>query len=399
MTGDGAGASISGEQPNSASNEIDVARGCGRCCTTGCRRMTAPGQSFCCLMCPESQGYQHVLHCDVASDAVAPSAAPRRALDPGLARLIRLSAPMNNDGTYDASDKDRAHAHRTFRGWKAEDEAAASAHAPPPAPTPSPTPALAPAPSAWWGHGPAPTLPTPALVTAFPPPTANMPLPESGDSSDVEVVSRPPRPVAELVDIADDDSDDGVADGDSDVWEEVIDGNGDSDVSGGSSDVHDEVVDTSDVEVVGGSGAEPLSVATVRQGYSKPAELRCSALAPTPLSPPPSPPLPTWLKYTSHTTGLSFYVNSTTRETVYAKPAELRDPTSEDDVVVVPAPALAPTPTPAPPPMPRGRLRWPSATPTPMPAPVPTPPAVSGTQARFVDGEHAIIRGSFDRRD
>ena len=149
VTGDGAGASISGEQSSSASNEIDVTRGCGRCCTIGCRRMTAPGQSFCCLMCPESQGYQHVLHCDVASGAIAPSAAPRRALDPGLAHLIRLGAPMNNDGTYDASDKDRAHAHRTFRGWKAEDEAAASAHAPPPAPTPSPTPASAPAPSSY----------------------------------------------------------------------------------------------------------------------------------------------------------------------------------------------------------------------------------------------------------
>ena len=34
-----------------------------------------------------------------------------------------------------------------------------------------------------------------------------------------------------------------------------------------------------------------------------------------------------------------------------------------------------------------------------MPAPVPTPPVVLGTQARFVDGEHVIIRGSFDRRD
>ena len=198
--------------------------------------------------------------------------------------------------------------------------------------------------------------PTPALVTAFPPPTANMPLPESGDSSDVEVVSGPQRPVAELVDIADDDSDAGVADGDSDAWEEVIDGNGDSNVSGGSSDVHDEVVDTSDVEVVVGRAPLP------GHGGGSHRLARFSSLAPTPLSPPPSPPLPTWHEYTSRTTGLSFYVNSTTRETVYAKPAELRGPTSEADVAVVPAPAPAPTPTPAPPPMPRGRLRWPRAT-------------------------------------
>ena len=148
----------------------------------------------------------------LASGAVAPSAAPRRALHPGLARLIRLSAPRNNDGNYDASDKDRAHAHRTFFGWQAEDKAAASAHAPPPAPTPSPT------------------------------------------SSDVEVVPGPPRPVAELIDVSHDDSDADVA-------------NGDSDVSGGSSDIHDEVSDNSDVEVVGGIDAEHLSGATDRHGY------------------------------------------------------------------------------------------------------------------------------------
>ena len=217
-----------------------------------------------------------------------------------------------------------------------------------------------------------------------------MPLLESGDSSDVEVVSGPQRSVAELVDIADDDSDAGVADGDSDAWEEVIDGNGVSDVSGGSSDVHNEVVDTSDVEVVGGIDAEPLSVATVRQEYSKPTELRFAALASTPLSPPPSPPPPTWREYISRTTGLAFCVNAATRETVYAKPAELRGPTSA---------ALAPTPTPAPPPMPRGRLRWPRATPTSLPAPVPTPPRGFGTQARFIDGEHVTIRNSFDRWD
>ena len=59
---------------------------------------------------------------------------------------------------------------------------------------------------------------------------------------------------------------------------------------------------------------------------------------------------------------LSFYFNSTTRETVHAKPAELRGPNSETDVDVVPTPAPAPTPTLAPPPMQRGRLRWPRAT-------------------------------------
>ena len=146
VTGDGAGASISGEQSNSAGIEIDVARGRRRCCGIGYRRITAPGQSFCCVMCPESQGYQHVLYCDVASDAVSPLAAPRRALGPSRARLIRLSAPRNNDDTYGAFDEERAHAHRTFLGWQAGDKVAASAHAPPPAPTPSPTLASAPTP-------------------------------------------------------------------------------------------------------------------------------------------------------------------------------------------------------------------------------------------------------------
>ena len=100
---------------------------------------------------------------------------------------------------------------------------------------------------------------SPALRTA-----ANTPLLESVDSSDVEVVPGPQPPVAELVDVADDDSDDDVAEGDSDAFEEVIDGDGDSDDNGGSSDENEEVVDNSDVEGVGGIDAEPLSVMTVR---------------------------------------------------------------------------------------------------------------------------------------
>ena len=177
--------------------------------------------------------------------------------------------------------------------------------------------------------------PTPALVIAPLPPTANIPLPEADDSSDVEVVPGPQRPVAEVVDIADDHSDGGVAGDNSGAWEEVIDGSGDSDVSGGSSDVHSEVADNSDVEVVAGVDAGR----------------RFSALVPTPSSPPPSLPLSAWHEFTSRTTGRSFYFNSTTRESVYAKPAEFSGPTSEADIAAVPTPAPAPTPTTAPPPM------------------------------------------------
>ena len=249
----------------------------------------------------------------LASGAVAPSAAPRRALlHRGLARLIRRSAPRNNHGNHGASDKDQAHAHRTLFGWQTEDKAAASAHAPHPAPTPSPA------------------------------------------SSDVEVVPGPPRPIAELIDVAHDDSDADVADDDSDV-------------SGGSSGVHDEVADNSDVGVVGGTDAEHLSGATDGHGYGKPAGPRFASLALTPSSPPSSSPLPTWREHTSRKTRLpfSFYVNETSGETVRAKPTAFRGSTSEANAAVVPAPAPVPTPSPAPHPIQRGRLRGPRATPTP----------------------------------
>ena len=147
---------------------------------------------------------------------------------------------------------------------------------PSPAPTPAPTSTPIPAPP------PAPHVSLLVIITAqsvsVHAPAATLALaPASGDSSDVEVVPGPQRPVAELANITDDHSDSGVADGDSDTCKVAIVGNEDDDVSGGSSDDHDEVVDTSDVEVVGGADAE----------------LRFPALAPTPPSPPPPPPLST----------------------------------------------------------------------------------------------------------
>ena len=130
----------------SASEEAGVACGCGRCCTFGCRRLTAPLHSFCCVLCSKPLGERHALDCDVASGAVAPPAVPRRVLDPILARLIRAVAPMNSDGTYDASDEELVELHRIYRGWRVEDEAAASTPAPSPVPAPAPTPASTPAP-------------------------------------------------------------------------------------------------------------------------------------------------------------------------------------------------------------------------------------------------------------
>ena len=147
----------------------------------------------------------------------------------------------------------------------------------------------------------------PAPVHA--PEASPAPAPATGGSFDVEVVPGPQRPVAELIDITDDHSD----------------------ASGGGSHDHDEVVDTSDVEVVGGANAEP----------------RFSASAPARLPPPP-PPIPTWHEHISRTTGRPFYFNSTTRESVYAKPAELRGQTSEAGMAVVSTHAPAPMPTPAP---------------------------------------------------
>ena len=125
---------------------------------------------------------------------------------------------MNNDGTYDASDEERAEHHRIYLGWRAEDEAAASASATAPAPTPAPAPASTPAPGAWWGHG------LEALPTHAPTPAT-----DPGDDSDVEVIPGPDGPVVELIDVADDDSDVDVADGDSDAYEEIADGDGESD--------------------------------------------------------------------------------------------------------------------------------------------------------------------------
>ena len=79
----------------------------------------------------------------------------------------------------------------------------------------------------------------------------------TGDSPDVEVVTGPPRPAVERIDIADDHLDTDVTGGDPDICEVVTVRDVDAGVSGGSSDVHDEVVDSSDVEAVGGVVAEP----------------------------------------------------------------------------------------------------------------------------------------------
>ena len=194
-----------------------------------------------------------------------------------------------------------------------------SSSAPAPTPTPTPTPAPSPMPHVSLLVT---FLTQPAPVHA--PAASPTPAPATGDSFGVEVVlPGPQRPVAELIGITDNHSD----------------------ASGGSSDDHDEVVDTSDVEVVGGANAEP----------------RFSAPAPARLPPPP-PPLPTWHEHISRTTGRPFYFNPTTRESVYAKPAELRGQTSKAGTAVVSTHAPARMPTPAPPPMPRGRPRWPRAT-------------------------------------
>ena len=210
--------------------QLGVTVGNRRFCTFGCRRLTAPLHSFCCVLCSESLGERHALDCDVASGAVAPPAVPRRALDPILARLIRAAALMNSDGTYGTPDEERAEPHRSYRGWSVEDEAAASTPAPSPVPTPAPTPASAPAPGAWWGHGPAPS-----------PTAAPTPATDPGGSSDVEVVPGPDGPVVELVDVADDGSDSDIADSASD-------------------DDNEGVVDNSDVKVVGGIDAAPPPV-------------------------------------------------------------------------------------------------------------------------------------------
>ena len=297
------------------------------CCTRNCSRLTAPPvgtePTYCCGTCLESDGRRHAPDCEnsavesVASLAIpearpppfqflpppAPAPAPPPAPSPTPMPSTDRSVP-GRPRTYDDDDDTESTVARAGSVYSGDenDEASQQARA-----------------------------------------DQNATAHETWLDGDKSLADDPD---AELVDIAGDHSDAGVADGNSGAWEEVIDGDGDSDVSGGSSDVHDEVVENYDVEVVGGVDAGR----------------RFSALAPTPSSPPPSLPLSTWHEFTSRTTGRSFYFNLTTRESVYAKPAEFRGPTSEADVAVVPTPAPAPTPTPAPPPVQSGRLRRPRAT-------------------------------------
>ena len=52
-----------------------VSHSCGRCCTRGCSRLTAPLQAFCCVTCRDSEGEQHTPDCEPAAK-VATSPAP-----------------------------------------------------------------------------------------------------------------------------------------------------------------------------------------------------------------------------------------------------------------------------------------------------------------------------------
>ena len=53
-----------------------VSRGCGRCCTRGCSRLTEPLHACCCVQCSESDGQRHAPDCDDVASAANPPAPP-----------------------------------------------------------------------------------------------------------------------------------------------------------------------------------------------------------------------------------------------------------------------------------------------------------------------------------
>ena len=58
-----------------ANSDGHVSHSCGRCCTRGCSRLTAPLHAFCCVTCRDSEGEQHTPDCYAAVE-VATSPAP-----------------------------------------------------------------------------------------------------------------------------------------------------------------------------------------------------------------------------------------------------------------------------------------------------------------------------------